>query len=228
MKLSVVICAKNDAQYMEKCLLALRKQLLRPEIVVVYGESKDDTVKVARQYADVVVRDNGKGLTAARNVGWKHSSGDIVAYCDADTLPNRDWTLRIANHFANPSLVALSGPLILSGKSKFKVRFGFRLWAELFPDAFALIGHHNMWGANMAFRRSILEKIPFKSEFLEDYEIGSRLRHTGFKRLMKFDYGLKMPTSDRRFLRSFHRLALKYYAINWLRIIFKKPAKGYY
>jgi glycosyltransferase involved in cell wall biosynthesis len=231
MKISVVVCAKNDAFYLKKCLSALKKQILRPEIVVVYGKSSDNTKGVAQRYADVIVRDDGTGLTAARNIGWRHSTGDIIAYCDADNLPNKDWTARIAQHFTNPKLLALSGPLILSGKSSLKLRMAFKLWAELFPSFFAAFGHHNLWGAHMAFRKEVLKKFHFQGRFLEDYEIGSRIRvylRRGGSGKIKFDYKLKMPTSDRRFKKSFHRIALKYYVGSWLRINFHKPAKGYY
>jgi glycosyltransferase involved in cell wall biosynthesis len=227
MKISVVVQAKNEEKYLPICLNALRKQLLRPEIVVVYGPSNDRTVQIAKKLADKVVFDHGKGFTPARNMGWKAATGDIVAYCDADAVPNKDWTARIAKHFTNPMLLALSGPLILSGKSSLNIRLAFKMWAELFPDFWALMGHNNIWGANMAFRRSILKKFPFNAKFLEDYDIGRRLRRHGFKRQIKFDRHFKMPASDRRFKRSFYRTAIKYYAINWLRINFNRQAKGY-
>lgn len=233
LKVSAIVCAKNDAKYLEKCLFALRNQILKPEIIVVYGKSSfDNTKEIAARYADIVVQDNGKGLTDARNVGWNNSStGDVIAYCDADALPKRDWTLRIAKAFSDNALLALSGPLILSSKSRLKLRMALKLWAELFPAFFAAIGHHNIWGANMAFRRQTLEKFKFRGNFLEDFEIGHRIRRylrAGNTGKIKFDCGLKMPVSDRRFLGSFHRLAIKYYAINWLRINFNKQAKGYY
>lgn len=228
MKISVVVLAKNEEKYLPSCLKALRQQLLRPEIIVVYGTSKDRTVQIAKKLADKVIFDHDKGFTPARNIGWKVCSGDVVAYCDADTLPKRDWTLKIAKHFENPELLALSGPLILRGKSRLKIRIAFKIWAELFPVFWAFVGHNNIWGANMAFRRSILKKFPFKSRFLEDYEIGSRLRQHGFKRRIKFDRHFKMPASDRRFKRSFYRVAIKYYVFNWLRINFNRPVKGYY
>lgn len=229
MKISVVVCAKNDGKYLEKSLSLLQAQTLRPEIIVVYGESADNTWAVAKKYADIVVKDNGNGLTYARNVGRKAATGDIVAYCDSDALPDKNWTARIARHFANnkTGLLALSGPLGATS-GKLKLRIAFRLWAELFPSVFAAIGHHNIWGANMAFRRSVLEKFPFKAVFLEDFEIGQRLRRAGFGKQLRFDRKLKMIVSSRRFEKSFYRLTLKYYAINWLFMIFNRPPKYSY
>lgn len=232
LKISVVVCAKNDALYLEKCLPALRKQILRPEIIVVYGNSNDNTVEIAERCgADIVVQDNGKGLTDARNVGIGYSTGDVIAYCDADCFPRRDWTLRIAKAFADKSLLALSGPLILSGKSRLKLRLAFRVWAELFPAFFAAIGQHNIWGANMAFQKQTLEKFKFRGKFLEDFEMGHQIRHylrAGNHGRIKFDRHLKMPCSDRRFERSFHRTALRYYVTNWFRIVLHKEAKRSY
>lgn len=228
MKVSVVVCAKNDGKYLQKCLLLLQAQILRPEIIVIYGESIDNTRAVAKKHADVAVKDNGNGLTDARNIGWKIAKGEVVAYCDADALPDKNWTAKIARQFSsNPELLALSGPLGATS-GKLKLRVAFRLWAELFPSLFAAIGHHNVWGANMAFRRSILEKFPFKAVFMEDFDIGQRLRRAGFDKRLRFDRKLKMVVSSRRFEKSFYRLTLKYYAINWLFMIFNKPPRYTY
>jgi len=228
MKISVIVCAKNDGKYLKDCLALLQaQQPLKPEIIVVYAESTDNTLAIAKKYADIVVRDNGRGLTDARNVGWKVATGDIVAYCDADALPDKNWTAKIACHFSNSDLLALSGPLGATS-GNLKLRIAFKFWAELFPSLFAAIGHHNIWGANMAFRRSILEKFPFRAIFLEDFDIGQRLRRAGFGKQLRFDRKLKMMVSSRRFEKSFYKMTLKYYAINWLFMIFNKPPKYTY
>jgi glycosyltransferase involved in cell wall biosynthesis len=226
MKISVVICAKNEEKYLPRCLSALKKQLLKPEIVVVYCKSTtDNTAKIARKYADIVVRDDGCGIAAARNLGWKTANGDIIAYCDADATPRKNWTLEIAQAFSSdPELLALSGPVILTERRSLKLRAAFRLWAELFPAVIAMCGINYLWGPNMSFRRSILQKYPFKINFLEDYELGKRLRHCGFGRVW-FNPRLKMPISSRRYKKSFHGLALKYYVSAWLNVILNKPIK---
>jgi len=94
--ISVVVCAKNEENYIGNCLQCLKKQTLKPEIIVVEGHSTDKTYNIAKKYADKVVRDKKRGIAAARNLGWKTAKGDIVAYCDADSLPPKDWVEKIS------------------------------------------------------------------------------------------------------------------------------------
>ena len=97
-KISAVVCARNEENFIEDCLWYLKNQTLKPEIIVVDGHSTDKTVKIAKKYADMVVFDNKRGISDARNVGWKTAKGDIIAYCDADCLPPKDWIEKVAKY----------------------------------------------------------------------------------------------------------------------------------
>lgn len=55
------------------------------EILVVDGDSQDGTAEVVRRHPDVhLLRQQGRGLAAARNEGVDASRAPIVAFCDAD------------------------------------------------------------------------------------------------------------------------------------------------
>jgi len=55
------------------------------EILVVDGGSQDGTAEVVRRYPDVhLLRQQGRGLAAARNEGVAASRAPIVGFCDAD------------------------------------------------------------------------------------------------------------------------------------------------
>lgn len=221
-RISVVVCARNEEKYIEACLKALSSQKLRPEIIVVDGHSSDITVKIARKYADRILFDNGKGLSDARNEGWKAAGGRIVAYCDADSVPGKDWTRNICGLMEKYD--AVSGPLVANDGSA-KLRASMKLFADIFPRLAGALGWNLLWGANMAFRKSVLEKNPFAARFLEDYEIGSRLRKSC---RLKFSKKLAIPASTRRFEKSFFRTCTRYYVLNFIKIRFmKKDAGGY-
>lgn len=220
--ISVVVCARNEEKYIRACLKALSSQKLRPEIIVVDGHSSDRTVKIARKYADRILLDNGKGLSDARNEGWKAAGGRIVAYCDADAVPEKGWTRNICGLMEKYD--AVSGPLVANDGSA-KLRASMKLFADIFPSLAGALGWNLLWGANMAFRKSVLEKNPFAARFLEDYEIGSRLRKSC---RVKFSKKLAIPASTRRFEKSFFRTCIKYYVLNFIKIRFmKKDAGGY-
>lgn len=223
-KISAVVCAKNEERFIEACLKALSNQELKPEIVVVDGHSSDGTVKIAKKYADRVLSDNGKGLSDARNEGWKAAGGRIVAYCDADSVPGKDWTKNICGLMEKYD--AVSGPLVANDGSA-KLRASMKLFADIFPRLAGALGWNLLWGANMAFRKSVLEKNPFAARFLEDYEIGSRLRKSC---RVRFSKKLAIPASTRRFEKSFFRTCTKYYVLSFLRIKLtgKKDYDGYY
>lgn len=93
---SVVIPAYNAGSTIQQAIATARAQTLRPsQIVVVDDVSKDDTIEQAEAVAGpdlLVVRSpkNGGG-GAARNRGIDHSTGDVVAFLDADDLwaPNK-------------------------------------------------------------------------------------------------------------------------------------------
>jgi histidinol-phosphate phosphatase family protein len=47
-----------------------------------------------------VLRGHARGPAAARNVGWRASSADFVAFLDDDVVPDPDWPARLADDLA--------------------------------------------------------------------------------------------------------------------------------
>ncbi|HLE07771.1 MAG TPA: glycosyltransferase family A protein [archaeon] len=222
-EVSVVVCTRNEEKVIEACLKALKSQNLKPEIIIVDGHSTDKTESIAKKYADKIVYDNGQGISDARNVGARAASGKIVAYCDADCIPKKDWVKNIVKAISG-KVVAVSGPLTaIDGGLKQKL--GFKIWADLAPRILAKFGYNCLWGANMAIERKTLLANPFRTRFLEDYEMGSRLRKFGGVRFLK---SISMPASTRRFSQSFYRTCIKYYILGAAKIKLKIEDRGYY
>jgi len=224
MNVSVVVCAKNEERYIENCLKCLKNQTIKPEIIVVDGHSKDRTVSIAKKYADRIVRDNKTGLAYARNFGCKIARGDIVAYCDADCLPTRDWVERISRIMGDN--ICLSGPLYpYDGNMLMKVHF--KVWTNLVTRFFCLLGLKYIWGPNMVFKKDTIEKYPFRVNFLEDYELVKRIRRIG---KIRFSKELLMPVSIRHLRYGFYFSVLRFYATSFFRIKLKRKLKyeGYW
>ncbi|MEO0139167.1 MAG: glycosyltransferase [candidate division WOR-3 bacterium] len=97
MRISVIIPTRNAEEYIEKLLLSLRGQTVKPEIIVIDSSSADKTPEIAKNLADVFVsideRDFNHGLT--RNLGVGLSKGDIVVFFSQDALPENEKTLEV-------------------------------------------------------------------------------------------------------------------------------------
>lgn len=226
MKVSVVVCARNEEAFIENCLKALKAQKrVEPEIIVIDGHSTDNTVKLAKKYTSKVYYDNGKGIANARNVGWQHASGDIVAYCDADCKPRRNWISKIQKIMSQKDYVAIYGPVVPYDGNIF-LRLNLKFWGDWARWLTDQVNYPTICAANVAFRRSVLKKHPFKiNNVMEDFEIGDRLRKIG---RVKFIRRLKMPISGRRFKESFYIVAIRDYFFNYLRLKFGRELKSKY
>lgn len=86
-KVSVIIPACNEEEYIQKTLGSLKAQSYYPiEIIVVVNGSKDKTFEIAKDYTDKVLNfPELIGPAAARNEGAKKAEGDIFIFLDADT-----------------------------------------------------------------------------------------------------------------------------------------------
>jgi glycosyltransferase involved in cell wall biosynthesis len=93
-KVSVVIPAYNAATTIRRALESIFAQTFTDyEIVVVDDGSTDQTGAIVRQYGDrvLLVEQPNRGQATARNNGVRHSSGEFLAFLDADDqwLPRR-------------------------------------------------------------------------------------------------------------------------------------------
>lgn len=85
---SVVVPVRNAGLLVERCLKSARRNA-PAEIIVVDGDSRDDTVALAQPYADAVLSDGGGGVALARNLGAEAARCPYVAFVDVDVeLPD--------------------------------------------------------------------------------------------------------------------------------------------
>jgi len=219
---SVVVAAKNEEKFIGKCLEALHRQTLKPEIIVIDGKSTDKTASIARRYADKVISDNGRGIAYARNLGWKNSKGDIVAYCDADARPRPDWVENIARLMKNNA--AVHGPLVLYDGGR-KAGLNIKIWADWFMRLGSKARYPILCAANAAFKKEFLKRYPFRFNApLEDFDVGMRMKRAG---RVKCFTELTMPVSSRRYEHRFYSGTAVCYLRNYWRIKTGREPKNF-
>jgi glycosyltransferase involved in cell wall biosynthesis len=83
---SVIVTTRNSGQTLEACLGSIRRQTYAAtELVVVDNHSSDDTLEIAKRYADTVAT-IGPERSAQRNHGASLASGELLLFIDADMI----------------------------------------------------------------------------------------------------------------------------------------------
>jgi len=108
-RISAVIPTYNHAHYLPQAVESVLAQTRPPdEVIVVDDGSCDETPAVVQAYAPGVryIRQENRGLSAARNTGMREASNEWVAFLDADDwwLPDK-LRMQEAALAANPSAV---------------------------------------------------------------------------------------------------------------------------
>lgn len=111
--ISVLIATYNRADLLPQALDSLLTQTRMPdEIVVVDDGSTDDTPELLKSYGNQlkVIRQENRGLPAARNAGLRAATGDFIAFLDSDDiLPSDSLILRADYLEQHPEIPAVYG-----------------------------------------------------------------------------------------------------------------------
>ena len=93
MKLSIIMPSKNEAEGIAYALEGWIRicEGLDYEIIVV-DDSDDETPKIVKKFTEKyenirLINGERKGVGAARNLGFRHATGDIIIWSDADGNP---------------------------------------------------------------------------------------------------------------------------------------------
>ena len=111
-RFSVIICTRNGAHRLEACLEACR-QIDYPdyEIIVVNDGSTDGTAALLDEQKDLrVFHLEPGGLSAARNHGAAHATGEILVFTDDDCRPDPQSLAWLARTYSETCHAAIGGP----------------------------------------------------------------------------------------------------------------------
>ncbi|BFT73629.1 glycosyltransferase [Paenibacillus sp. P36] len=201
-KLSVIIPARNEACNLPHLLHALKIQTLEPfEIIVVDDFSEDDTREIAESYGVTVISNPSlpEGWTGKNWAVWNgylQSSGDMIAFLDADIrlVPRALEILIMARQQA--------GGVISVVPFHYTVSFGERLALIFnFLGVFAFTSpiekdspNKGLYGSCILTTRADYETIKghesVKGEMLDDLNLGAAFRKAGIQVTNFIGYGL--------------------------------------
>jgi len=103
---SVVIAVRNEVKYIEKCIDSIFNQ-----------DYKDGTYellkKLQNKYDFKLFKNSKINAAAGRNIGIKNSSGEHIAFIDADAVANNDWLSQIKRVFDENNVAGVGGPDLL-------------------------------------------------------------------------------------------------------------------
>jgi len=221
-KISVIIPTLNEGGYIESTLQSLAEQTYQDfELIVKDGLSTDDTVEIAKGYADLVVSGKDVSIGDARNKGARQANGEVLAFLDADTSLDKHALELVAEDFSRYDIALL---LPKYGPKEEGSKFLSRTKKQ--AGSF-LIGFENFWrryvdkfcgGMFMPVDSSIFKRIggfDKRLQCCEDIEISYRLRRVGN---VLNDYRVRAYFSIRRFLLSGFVTTLRNYGLNALRM----------
>ncbi len=215
-KVSAIITTRNEGKYIEPCLRSLRGQTFKDfEIIVSDAESRDDTVKIARRYADkVIVRRTN--VSAGRNLGAASARGEILVFIDADTILLPDTLEKVIGAFKNKKVVGATCPILpLTVEAKY-------VWVYMFYSNFAKatikMRKPQIAGLFCAYRRDAFNRIGGFDEhvgILEDFHLSRRIASLG---RIEFVESTLVLTSHRRLKKLGVRMPDRYLRA-WLRMM---------
>ncbi len=185
-KISVIVTCFNKARTLEACISSIYDQAVDGlEVVLVDDGSTDDSLERVSKFSGLggfrLIKMPHNGISAAKNEGLRASHGDIILFLDGDCVLEKGALAKVVEIFeaGDGRLGCVGGEVrALNGSSAIAKTI------ELLQNEFV-----RRWpfGANVAFRRSVLEELGGfdpDMEWGEDADLFIRMRKAGYAHIM--------------------------------------------
>jgi O-antigen biosynthesis protein len=176
---TVVVCTRDRVHNLDRCLTALERLAYSPLHLLLIDNSprSDDAERLVKKEFPLVryVVEPRPGLDWARNRAIMEARGDIIAFTDDDVVVDPGWIDAIVRIFAEDARVMAVTGLVVPYELETEAQILFETYGgfgkgferRTFPERKG--NWRSKWshlaagdlgtGANMAFRKSIFEKI---------------------------------------------------------------------
>jgi glycosyltransferase involved in cell wall biosynthesis len=195
---TLLICTRDRAEALDQTLAALtsvaRPRELDVELIVVDNGSSDATPQVVARHHPflrpiIYLHEPKGGKSVALNTGLARSTGEIIVLTDDDVRPSPQWLIELTQGLASRRSDAVSGHVTIAPHLR-------RDWMKPIhaawlaaTDNLDFVSPETAVGANMAFRRGVLERVsgfdpelgPGRLGLWEDTLFCLQLRQAGFQ-----------------------------------------------
>jgi GT2 family glycosyltransferase len=166
-RIAVVIPTMGRVATLERCLLGLQAGSRRPDEVVVIDQSGASTIEQLARDLDTGwtslrrIPLPPRGVSRARNEGWRSTTCPIVAFTDDDCVPEPGWLAAVESAFAQDrSLEATTGRVLGLGP---EIPGLHAVSSRTDLHGRTITGRSLPWrigtGGNLAVRRETLERV---------------------------------------------------------------------
>jgi glycosyltransferase involved in cell wall biosynthesis len=204
-KVSIILPARNEEEYIEKCLDSLINQDYdNYEIIVIDDSSEDSTGKIISEYAKnhpkvipVSARPKPEGWMGknwACMEGYKKATGELLLFTDADTKHAKNVITLAVTHLNSFSLDALSAiPKMLT--FDFWTNITLPMISTFLHTRFSALNVNNpkkktgyFFGSFFILKKKTYQEIGMhegvKHEIIEDGALGKKVKELGYKMKM--------------------------------------------
>jgi glycosyltransferase involved in cell wall biosynthesis len=173
-RISAVVCTLNRAPYLAKAVESLVNQTYPKEcyeIIVVDNGSTDNTREIVEQFSESAtiryILEPVRGLSQARNTGWRAASGEYVAYLDDDAIACPAWLKKMMEAFeiVKPAPASVGGKVVPMWESERPAWLGDKMlgvyaivdWGDRARFLQPSSPEHHV-GCNVAYTRHVLQE----------------------------------------------------------------------
>ena len=201
-KVSIILPARNEEEYIEKCLDSLIDQDYENyEIIVIDDSSDDRTGEIIAEYAKKESKvihvtakpkpDGWMGKNWACMEGYKKTTGGLLLFTDADTKHSRKVISFAAGHLISFDLDALSAiPKMLT--FDFWTKITLPMISTFLHTRFSALNVNDpskktgyFFGSFFIMKKKTYEEVGMhegvKQEIIEDGALGKKVKESGYK-----------------------------------------------
>ncbi|QLH04898.1 glycosyl transferase [Nitrosopumilus oxyclinae] len=204
-KVSIILPARNEEEFIEKCLDSLVKQNYENyEIIVVDDSSEDKTGEIISEYAKKYPKiipvsaspkpDGWMGKNWACMEGYKKATGELLLFTDADTKHAENVITLAVTHLNSFGLDALSAiPKMLT--FDFWTNITLPMISTFLHTRFSALNVNNpekktgyFFGSFFILKKTTYQEVGthegVKQEIIEDGALGKKVKEAGYKMKM--------------------------------------------